>query len=88
LLAHLFFYTAVYNNEPCQGVPDDLCNAKILGGHGEMWGETVDTSDLAQTVWPRLAAIGTLAKIEINEKLVKLCVFYTSTTSTRYCNYR
>tara|TARA_B100000795_G_scaffold86363_1_gene62853 strand:+ start:814 stop:1047 length:234 start_codon:yes stop_codon:yes gene_type:complete len=59
-----FFYTAVYNNEPCQGVPDDLCNAKILGGHGEMWGETVDTSDLAQTVWPRLAAIGTLAKIE------------------------
>ena len=29
-----------------------------------MWGETVDTSDLAQTVWPRLAAIGTLAKIE------------------------
>ena len=22
-----------------------------------MWGETVDTSDLQQTVWPRLAAI-------------------------------
>ena len=24
---------------------------------GEMWGETVDASDLQQTVWPRLAAI-------------------------------
>ena len=23
-----------------------------------MWGETVDSSDLEQTVWPRLAAIG------------------------------
>ena len=49
-------WTAVYQNEPCNGVPDDLC-PKILGGHGEMWGETVDESDLEQTVWPRLAAI-------------------------------
>ena len=37
-------------------MPDALCH-KILGGHGEMWGETVDASDLQQTVWPRLAAI-------------------------------
>jgi hexosaminidase len=51
-------WEAVYSNEPCAGVPDDLCSEKILGGHGEMWGETVDTSDLQQTVWPRLAAIG------------------------------
>jgi len=51
-------WTAVYSNEPCadNGVPDDLCKL-ILGGHGEMWGETVDASDLQQTVWPRLAAI-------------------------------
>lgn len=33
-----------------------LC-ASVLGGHGEMWGETVDASDVEQTVWPRLAAI-------------------------------
>ena len=32
--------------------------AKVLGGHGEMWGETVDASDFDSTVWPRLAAIG------------------------------
>ena len=49
-------WTAVYAQEPCAGVPDDLCS-KILGGHGEMWGESVDESDLEQTVWPRLAAI-------------------------------
>jgi hexosaminidase len=46
----------VYRQEPCCGVPDHLCPG-ILGGHGEMWGETVDASDLEQTVWPRLAAV-------------------------------
>lgn len=49
-------WDAVYANEPCEGVPDALCSM-ILGGHGEMWGETVDASDLQQTVWPRLGAI-------------------------------
>jgi len=46
----------VYLNEPCAGVPDNLCPL-VLGGHGEMWGETVDASDIEQTVWPRLSAI-------------------------------
>ena len=50
-------WDAVYSNEPCDGVPDALCDKYVLGGHGEMWGETVDASDLEQTVWPRLAAI-------------------------------
>mmetsp|Transcript_71233 Transcript_71233/g.148955 ORF Transcript_71233/g.148955 Transcript_71233/m.148955 type:complete len:563 (-) Transcript_71233:343-2031(-) len=50
-------WDAVYQNEPCQGIPSqDLCNL-VLGGHGEMWGETVDASDLQQTTFPRLAAI-------------------------------
>ena len=49
-------WDAVYSNEPCQGVPDDLCHM-VIGGHGEMWGETVDASDIEQTVWPRLGAI-------------------------------
>ena len=44
----------VYLNEPCAGVPDNLCPL-VLGGHGEMWGETVDASDIEQTVWPRLS---------------------------------
>jgi len=29
----------------------------IYGGHGEMWGETVDASNLPQKVWPKLGAI-------------------------------
>jgi hexosaminidase len=49
-------WAAVYSQEPCKGVPDNLCPL-ILGGHGEMWGETVDPSDLDQTVWPKLSAI-------------------------------
>jgi len=49
-------WDAVYQNEPCQGVPDTLC-PMIYGGNGEMWGETVDASDLQQTVWPKLASI-------------------------------
>jgi len=49
-------WKAVYSQEPCSGVPDNLCPL-ILGGHGEMWGETVDASDIEQTVWPRLGAI-------------------------------
>merc|ERR1712166_183423 len=50
-------WSAVYKQDPCGGSPPELCKL-ILGGHGEMWGETVDMSDLEQTVWPRLAAIG------------------------------
>jgi hexosaminidase len=54
-------WDAVYAKDPCSGwfgqIPEDLCESLVLGGHGEMWGETVDASDLAQTVWPRLAAI-------------------------------
>ena len=49
-------WSAVYANEPCVNVPDALCPL-VLGGHGEMWGETVDTSDLEPTVWPKLASI-------------------------------
>eukprot|EP00957_Ditylum_brightwellii_P062557 4747525-Ditylum_brightwellii.AAC.1 len=36
---------------------DDLCDTLVLGGGGEMWGETVDTSDVLSTVWPKLGAI-------------------------------
>ena len=46
----------IYINEPCGAVDDAACK-KILGGQGEMWGETVDGSNLQHTVWPRLAAI-------------------------------
>ena len=47
----------MYKQEPCAGVTPANCEKYVLGGGGEMWGETVDTSDIEQTIWPRLAAI-------------------------------
>ena len=47
----------VYGNEPCVDIDDEEQCKLVLGGQGEMWGETVDTSDLEQTVWPKMAAI-------------------------------
>lgn len=46
----------MYNNDPAYGVSNNATH-HVLGGQAEMWGETVDASDLEQTVWPRLAAI-------------------------------
>ena len=50
-------WDAVYGNEPCADISDASECKLVLGGQGEMWGETVDSSDIEQTVWPRLAAI-------------------------------
>merc|ERR1712083_1285278 len=49
-------WASMYNNNPAFGVERTSLHL-VLGGQGEMWGETVDGSDLEQTVWPRLAAI-------------------------------
>jgi len=50
-------WQVMYVQEPCDGIADDKCAKLVLGGGGEMWGETVDTSDIQNTIWPRLAAI-------------------------------
>ena len=50
-------WETMYTQEPCNGIPDEQCNTLMLGGGGAMWGETVDTSDIMQTVWPRMGAI-------------------------------
>ena len=49
-------WSTMYAAEPCNGLTDDEC-ALILGGEACMWGETVDTSDILQTIWPRAAAV-------------------------------
>lgn len=46
----------MYTAEPCKGLPEANCGL-ILGGEACMWGETVDTSDILQTIWPRAAAV-------------------------------
>ena len=50
-------WKTMYAQEPCTGIDPDVCAKLVLGGGGEMWGETVDASDLMNTVWPRAAAI-------------------------------
>ncbi|KAL9226095.1 hypothetical protein vseg_001945 [Gypsophila vaccaria] len=46
----------VYNAEPLEGISDATQQELILGGEVCMWGETGDTSDVQQTIWPRAAA--------------------------------
>jgi len=50
-------WSAAYGNEPCEDIASASQCALVLGGQGEMWGETVDGSDIEQTVWPKLGAI-------------------------------
>jgi len=49
-------WETMYTAEPCEGIPDNETYL-VLGGEGCMWGETVDTSDIQQTIWPRMGAI-------------------------------
>lgn len=47
----------MYTNEPFADITDPKQQALLLGGEVEMWGETVDPSDIQQTIWPRAAAV-------------------------------
>ena len=49
-------WQTMYTQEPCTGVAAENEHL-VMGGGGEQWGETVDTSDIQQTIWPRLGAI-------------------------------
>ncbi|KAM3399994.1 hypothetical protein ACQJBY_005087 [Aegilops geniculata] len=46
----------VYTAEPLAGINDAAQQKLVLGGEVCMWGETADTSDVQQTIWPRAAA--------------------------------
>lgn len=45
-----------YANDPFQNITNPDQQKLVLGGEVCMWGETMDTSDLENTVWPRAAA--------------------------------
>jgi hexosaminidase len=49
-------WQSFYANEPYEGITDPTQQALVLGGEVCMWGETVDTSDIFNTIWPRAAA--------------------------------
>ncbi|EKX37501.1 hypothetical protein GUITHDRAFT_78031 [Guillardia theta CCMP2712] len=46
----------IHTTDLCEGLTEEECE-RVIGGGGGMWGETVDASDLEQTVWPRMAAL-------------------------------
>merc|ERR1711974_168357 len=50
-------WDTMYTNEPFANISDPAQQALVLGGEACMWGETVDTSDIFQTVYPRAAAV-------------------------------
>ena len=47
----------MYGNEPFEEITDIDQQKLVLGGEACMWGETVDASDLINTIWPRAAAV-------------------------------
>ncbi|KAK8510263.1 hypothetical protein V6N11_000554 [Hibiscus sabdariffa] len=46
----------VYYAEPLEGIGNASKQELVIGGEVCMWGETVDTSNVQQTIWPRAAA--------------------------------
>lgn len=45
-----------YTSEPLEGIKNTTQQNLVLGGEVCMWGETTDTSNFQQTIWPRAAA--------------------------------
>lgn len=50
-------FDTMYDNDPLEGITDPKQRSLVLGGEACMWGETVDTSDIMQTIFPRLCAV-------------------------------
>lgn len=55
-----------YDVDPLDGISDASTKQLVIGGEVCMWGETVDPSNLQQTIWPRAAAAAGMLKSKIN----------------------
>ncbi|MED6195294.1 Beta-hexosaminidase 1 [Stylosanthes scabra] len=75
----------VYTAEPLEGISDASQQKLVIGGEVCMWGETVDTSDIQQTIWPRAAAA---AERLWSPRESTLKANITSTTLPRLLNFR
>jgi len=49
-------WETLYTAEPLEGIHKTSEQKLVIGGEVCMWGETADTSDVQQTIWPRAAA--------------------------------
>ncbi|XP_058183166.1 beta-hexosaminidase 3-like isoform X1 [Rhododendron vialii] len=49
-------WSEFYSNEPLTNITNPKQQELVIGGEVCMWGETVDSSDIEQTIWPRAAA--------------------------------
>ncbi|KAL2329631.1 hypothetical protein Fmac_017212 [Flemingia macrophylla] len=49
-------WDVVYTAEPLEGIHTASEQELVIGGEVCMWGETADTSNVQQTIWPRAAA--------------------------------
>ena len=45
-----------YMNEPLTNISTPEQQKLVIGGEVCMWGESIDASDIEQTIWPRAAA--------------------------------
>lgn len=45
-----------YSYEPLTNITNPTKQKLVIGGEVCMWGETIDGSDIEQTIWPRAAA--------------------------------
>ncbi|XP_015962435.1 beta-hexosaminidase 1 [Arachis duranensis] len=75
----------VYTAEPLEGIYDASQQKLVIGGEVCMWGETADTSDIQQTIWPRAAAAAERLWSP-RESTPKANI--TSTTLPRLLNFR
>jgi len=50
-------WTAYYMNDPMENISNPAQQKLVIGGECCMWGETVDPSDIFNTIWPRAAAV-------------------------------
>lgn len=62
-------WNEVYTAEPLEGINETSKQELVLGGEVCMWGETADTSDVQQTIWPRAAAAAGMSLLKINNQL-------------------
>ena len=64
-----------YKNEPLTNITNPEQQSLVLGGEVCMWGETVDGSNIEQTIWPRAAAAAGIYCIscQLTTKLLRRC---------------